>query len=84
MPLIEFEHEYNEDNVSTILADPDKRKEYADAHKKIDVFKKKFISVLATHSKYSSERTESIINETFGIEDFYDIFKQVKDKINDE
>ena len=80
---IPFEHEYNEDSVSTILADHDKRKEYADAHKKIDVYKKKFISVLATHSKYSSERTESIINETFGIKDFYDIFKHVKDKINE-
>ena len=81
---IPFENEYNEDSVSTILAEPDKRKEYADAHKKIDACKKKFIGALASHSKYSPEHTESIINETFGIEDFYDIFKQVKDKINDD
>ena len=33
---IPFENEYNEDSVSTILAEPNKRKEYADAHKKID------------------------------------------------
>ena len=81
---IPFENEYNEDSVSTILAEPDKRKEYADAHKKIDACKKKFIGALASHSKYSLKHTESIINETFGIKDFYDIFEHVKDKINDD
>ena len=80
---IPFENEYNEDSVSTILAEPNKRKEYADAHKKIDACKKNFIGVLAKHSKHTPKNTELIINETFGIENFYDIFEHVKDKIND-
>ena len=78
-----FENEYDQDSVSTILAEPKKRKEYEDAHKKIKESKKKFINILAQYSSYSHKNTELKIKTAFGIEDFYHVLDLVKNEVSD-